>query len=124
MSNSLQTFSKLYRGRTDAYGLYDPTLDREYKTVKAPVTTELYNKHLAGEISLGVIPITPEGKCSAGWVDDDSHKKDKSKPVQKYNYNKLIEKINLLRLPVVVTKSKSGGAHIGLFLINHILQEM
>ena len=132
MSNSLQTFSKLYRGRTDAYGLYDPTLDREYKTVKAPVTTELYNKHLAGEISLGVIPITPEGKCSAGWVDDDSHKKDKSKPVQKYNYNKLIEKINLLRLPVVVTKSKSGGAHIGLFFdkpypardVRHILKKV
>ena len=77
MFNALRTFCKLYKGRTDAYGLYDPTLDREYKTVRAPVTTELYKKHLAGEISLGEIPITPDGKCSGGWVDDDSHKKDK-----------------------------------------------
>ena len=132
MINSLQTFSNLYRGRTDVYGIYDPTLAKEYRTVKASLTIELYKKHLAGEISLGVIPITPDGKCSEGWVDDDSHKKDKSKPVQKYNYNKLIEKINLLKLPVVVTKSKSGGVHIGLFFdkpypardVRHILKKV
>ena len=82
MSNSLQTFLNLYRGRTDAYGVFNPTLAKEYQTIKAPLTTEHYKKHLAGEISLGVIPITPDGKCSEGWVDDDSHKKDKSKPVQ------------------------------------------
>lgn len=115
MIDAAQTLRKLYKGRTDAYGLYDPTLDKEYKTVKAPVTNELVNKHLTGEISLGYIPITPDGKCSAGFVDDDSHKKDKSKPVQKYDYNKLLQKIKFLNLPVVVTKSKSGGAHIGLF---------
>ena len=115
MINPLLIFRNLYKGRTDAYGLHDPTLDKEYKTVRAPVTTELYNKHLEGQHSLGFIPITPDGKCSAGFVDDDSHKKDKSKPVQKYDYNKLLHKINSLGLPVVVTKSKSGGAHIGLF---------
>ena len=132
MINAAQTFSKLYRGRTDAYGIYDPTLDREYKTVKAPLTTELYKQHLEGKISLGVIPITPDGKCSEGWVDDDKHKSDKSKPVQKYDYNNLLHKINSLGLPVVVTKSKSGGAHIGLFFdkpypardVRHILKKV
>ena len=116
MINPLLIFRNLYKGRTDAYGLHDPTLDKEYKTVRAPVTTELYNKHLEGQHSLGFIPITPDGKCSAGFVDDDSHKKDKSKPVQKYDYNKLLHKINSLGLPVVVTKSKSGGAHIWIFV--------
>ena len=132
MSNSLQTFLNLYKGRTDAYGVFNPTLAKEYQTIKAPLTTELYKKHLAGDISLGVIPITPDGKCSEGWVDDDSHKSDKSKPVQKYDYNKLIKKINLLNFPVVVTKSKTGGAHIGLFLdkpypardVRHILKKI
>ena len=90
MSNSLQTFLNLYKGRTDAYGVFNPTLAKEYQTIKAPLTTELYKKHLAGEISLGVIPITPDGKCSEGWVDDDKHKSDKSKPVQKYDYNNLL----------------------------------
>ncbi len=132
MSNSIQTFLNLYKGRNDAYGVFNPALAKEYQTVKAPLTTELYKKHLAGEISLGVIPITPDGKCSAGWVDDDSHKSDKSKPVEKYDYNKLLQKINLLNLPVVITKSKTGGAHIGLFFdkpypardVRHILKKV
>ena len=131
MINAAQTFSNLYKGRTDAYGTFNPGDEKEYETVKQPLTVELYNKHLAGEISLGVIPITPNGRCSAGFIDDDSHKKDKSKPIQKYDYNKLLHKINALELPVVVTKSKSGGAHIALFLdkaypakdVRHILKK-
>ena len=77
MINAAQTFSNLYKGRTDAYGTFNPGDEKEYETVKQPLTVELYNKHLAGEISLGVIPITPNGRCSAGFIDDDSHKKDK-----------------------------------------------
>lgn len=131
MINATQTFSNLYKGRTDAYGVFDPALAKEYETVKQPLTLQHYNKHLAGEISLGVIPITPDDRCSAGFIDDDSHKKDKSKPIQKYDYNKLLHKINSLGLPVVVTKSKSGGAHIALFLdkaypakdVRHILKK-
>ena len=41
MIDAAQTFSKLYKGRIDAYGIYDPTLAREYQAVKAPLTTEL-----------------------------------------------------------------------------------
>ena len=132
MIDAAQTFSKLYKGRTDAHGTFNPALERAYATVKQPLTLQLYNKHLAGEISLGVIPITPDNKCSAGFIDDDSHKKDKSKPVQKYDYNNLLHRINSLGLPVVVTKSKSGGAHIGLFFdkpypardVRHILKKV
>ena len=103
---SIETFQKLHQGRTDAYGVYDTTTGK-YLTIKSKLTSEQFKQHLAGKISLGVIPITPDGKCSYGVVDDDYHHKN-----VKYDYNNLLQKIKLLRLPVNVYKSKSGGAHI------------
>ena len=110
--DSLEIFQKLHQGRTDAYGVYDPITD-EYDTKKEALSLEQYKQHLEGKISLGIIPITPDGKCSYGIVDDDRHHK---KINFNYDYNKLLQKIKLLRLPVTVYKSKSGGAHIALHL--------
>jgi len=129
--DSLEIFQKLHQGRTDAYGVYDPIAD-EYETMKEALSLGQYKQHLEGKISLGIIPITaetPDGKCSYGIVDDDDHHK---KINFKYDYNKLLQKIKLLRLPVNVYKSKSGGAHIALYLdkpypakdVRHILKKV
>ena len=110
------SFKSFFSGRNDVYVLFDGI---NYRTVKETLTKEQYQQHLDGEISLGVIPITPEGNCRFGVIDDDSHKSDKSKPVQAYDYNKLLKRIDLLGLPLTVYKSKSGGAHIKLLLDKH-----
>jgi hypothetical protein len=125
---SIETFQKLHQGRTDAYGVYDPAAEagKEYLTIKKNLTPKQYQDHLAGLISLGVIPITPDGKCSYGIIDDDYHHKN-----GKYDYNNLRQKIKLLRIPVNVYKSKSGGAHMAVYLdqpypakdVRHILKK-
>ena len=107
------SFKSFFSGRNDVYVLFD---GKNYRTVKGTLTKEQYQQHLDGEISLGVIPITPEGNCRFGVIDDDSHKSDKSKPIQQYDYKKLLKKIEILGLPLTVYKSKSGGAHIKLLL--------
>ena len=84
-----ETFKNLNRGLTDAYVLWD---GKNYKTVHANVTDDLYKKHVDGKLSLGIIPITRDGKCSFAVIDDDTHKADKSKDVQVYNYKKLLKK--------------------------------
>jgi hypothetical protein len=106
-----ETFKNLNRGRTDAYVLLNGD---KYTTIQGNLTDDHYKQHLEGKISLGVIPITPDGNCRFGIIDDDSHKADKSKPIQKYNYNNLLKKLKILGIVATVFKSKNGGAHIKL----------
>ena len=73
-----------------------------------PVTENLWRNHLQGtEPSLGIIPIDDENKCIWGCIDIDSY--------AGFDHKKLINKIKLLNLPLVVCRSKSGGAHVFCF---------
>jgi hypothetical protein len=51
--------------------------DGTYRYVKGQPTTKLYQQHLEGKISLGIVPITDKGNCRFGALDLDDHKKDK-----------------------------------------------
>ena len=104
-------FSEIFAGNTDHYGLF---YKGRHIFKHEPVTKNLYEKHLNGELSLGIIPIRADGKCKFGCLDLDDHKKG---GLQKdFDYKKLLEKIKFLKLPLVVCRSKSGGAHCYLFL--------
>ena len=72
------------------------------------VTDDMWLKHLQGtEPSLGIIPITDSNTCKWGCIDIDSY--------AGFDHKKLIEKIKSLNLPLLVFRSKSGGAHVFLF---------
>ena len=104
-------FSEIFAGNTNGYGLYN---GKGHTFVKNPVTKELYEQHLTGKISLGIVPIRADGKCKFGALDIDDHKNSEIK--KDFDYKKLLEKIKFLKLPLVVCRSKSGGAHAYLFL--------
>ena len=74
---------------------------------REPVTDDLWQKHLDGKDSLGVIPINDDNKCKWGCIDIDSY--------AGFDHKKLINKIDKLNLPLLVFRSKSGGAHVFLF---------
>jgi hypothetical protein len=81
----------------------------EYKTVYSAVTAELWQKHLNGEIIIGVKPeLNDKAKWGCIDVDPSSYKDFKSK--------KFVNIIQEYKLPLVPVKSKSGGLHIFLFL--------
>ena len=121
-----KAFEKLFSGLQRGYGLLHGDV---YRYVKGQPTTELYQQHLEGKISLGIVPITDKGNCKFGIIDDDSHKKGGVK--KDFDYNTLLKKIKFLKLPLTVFKSKSGGAHCYLFLnkfypaidVRHILKK-
>jgi len=72
------------------------------------VTDDHFQKHLTGiEPTLGIIPINEEDLCKWGCIDVDSY--------AGFDHQKLLKKIQTLKLPLVVCRSKSGGAHIFLF---------
>jgi hypothetical protein len=68
----------------------------------------LWQSHLDGEPpALGIIPINEYNQCKWGCIDIDIYNLD---------HKKLIQKIQKHNLPIVVFRSKSGGAHVFLFV--------
>lgn len=82
-------------------------IKRTAKTLREPVTEELWRQHLQGARPLGVITIREDDCCVWGCVDVDSYT---------VNHAELVGRITKLGFPLVVCKSKSGGAHIFIFL--------
>ena len=112
----IERFKNIFRGLERARGVtYVDKKSADGQKIKGrsfvqrePVTDELWSNHLQGiEPSLGIIPITDENKCQWGCIDVDSY--------AGFDHLKLINKIKLLKLPLIVFRSKSGGAHIFLF---------
>ena len=79
---------------------------------REPVTDLLWQQHLEGTESLGVIPINDENNCKWGCIDIDSY--------AGFDHLELIKKINKLNLPLIVFRSKSGGAHVFLFTEDYV----
>ena len=111
----IERFKNIFQGLERAHGVTkigqsngDGTKVKGQSFVKRePVTDELWQNHLNGKDSLGVIPINDNNQCRWGCIDIDSY--------AGFDHKKLIQKIKFLKLPLVVFRSKSGGAHVFLF---------
>lgn len=107
-----EQFMARFKGLDRAYGRYDiqgTKADSVKKTgrastVQAPLTLDLWVKHLSGEQGLGVVPITDDSNCVWGCIDVDVYDIDINK----------VEK-DTAKLPIIVCRSKSGGVHAFLF---------
>lgn len=109
-----QSFMRLFGGMSSAYGTYRVS-DSGKKGVKntgraqthrEPLTIAQWRNHLAGKIGLGVIPIREDNTVVWGCLDIDEYHLD---------LQKLAKKINELKLPLLVCRTKSGGAHVFAF---------
>lgn len=115
----MRSLPDLFRGRDDVFGYYGNISNAKASgrgkrvaaasTKREPVTSELWQRHLSGESRLGIVPVLKDGKCWWFCIDVDH-----------YQEHGLLEeicaKIDELGLPLCVTRSKSGGAHIWCFL--------
>ena len=81
--------------------------DSKSMIVREPLTEALVQLHIDGKSGVGAIPINEENKCQFGALDID---------VYDLNHNEMQDKIQTLKLPLVHCRSKSGGAHLYLFL--------
>ena len=78
------------------------------KTVKTVgADSKHWQKHLDGEQGLGIIPIDEDNLVKWGAIDID---------IYSLNLEKLVAKIEEFKLPLVVCRSKSGGALVYCFL--------
>jgi len=116
----MDKFKQIFSGLTIAYGQYQPGDRGENGSkqqgkafiVRKNVTDELWTNHLKGEgAALGIIPITENNDCRWGCIDIDEYNLD---------HTSLIKSIRDLKLPVILCRSKSGGAHVFLFTKENI----
>jgi hypothetical protein len=111
---SIEKFKKIFSGLDIAYGTYiiegsraDGKQNGKAAVIHKPPTDELWTKHLKGvEPSLGIIPIRADNTCTWGAIDIDMYPLD---------HTALVKKIRKLELPLIVFRSKSGGAHCYMF---------
>ena len=118
--HQIESFKEIFKGLERAHGVTkvgqsngDGTKVQGKSFIKRePVTDELWLKHLQGTESLGIIPINDNTQCRWGCIDIDSY--------AGFDHKKLVNKISSLDLPLIVCRSKSGGAHVFLFTSNYV----
>jgi hypothetical protein len=114
-----EQFSKLFAGLRKAYGCYRPSdgsnhgkQKGQYRIVSEDIDDnkllELWENHLGGQESLGIVPIREDNSCVWGALDIDIYPVKHTELIQKF--------IKQNDLPFVITRSKSGGAHCYVFM--------
>ena len=79
--------------------------------MEIPVTLDLWKQHLDGKRPLGIVPIMEDATCVWGGIDIDE-----------YNVNLLevVARVEQLKFPLVACRSKSGGLHLWLFMLEPV----
>lgn len=105
-------FMALYKGNQRSYGVFNPNSRTQMTTVKTAYTDENARSHLEGELGLGMVPILDDDTCWWAALDIDVHGPNKVE----VDLMQIEQKVVRAALPLIVCRSKSGGAHCYLFL--------
>jgi len=120
-SADAQRLHQLFAGLERAHGYYSVDgkpnekgkIEGTRYTVKEPVTDEKWQRHLDGiyntfPYGLGIVPVRDDGTVMFGAIDIDVYKG--------LDLKKLAQRSKEFGLPLIVCRTKSGGAHLYLFL--------
>ena len=111
----IDKFINIFEGLERAYGQFKKNDKKLSVKVEGrpwiehkPLTKQLWENHLNGVGNrLGVFPLKDNGTCKWGAIDID---------VNNYDYENLLNKIRELKLPLIMFRSKSGRAHVYMFM--------
>ena len=108
---------ELFRGFESAHGQYrvnskeaDGKMSGRALTISEPASEDNFKEHLnGGEYILGIIPLLKDNSCHFGVIDIDIRGDVK--------LNETLESLEkkIRNTPLVLCRSKSGGAHLYLF---------
>lgn len=102
-------FMALYPGLDRIRGVWKKTNRAE--TLHEQPIIDHFVDHLNGDTGIGVVPIDDESMVRWGAIDIDAHEEGTS-----IDLDPIWEKIQELKLPLVLCQSKSQGAHLYLYL--------
>lgn len=110
--NNTERFMRLFRGYEKRHGRY--TVEKQEDsgkytgkahTVDQPPEIADFEAHLKGERGIGIIPLTSDNRCYFAAIDIDEY------PVDHLKIAWAVKD-----MPLFVTRSKSNGAHVWLFI--------
>lgn len=116
-------FNQLFAANPSVYGQTtltgkvrerDGKQDSKSYLVKAPLTVDVWVEHIEGKKLIGCTPILEDNKVAWGALDIDVYQDTDT-------IEDLKKSINEHKLPFVLCRSKSGGAHVYLFLAEAIV---
>jgi len=115
MHQCTHAMMNLFAGFNSAFGLYQLTgevknnvkLVGKAATKREIMSPELWDNHLMGRQGLGIIPINENSQVKFAAIDIDKYD---------INHHEIQKKINNYSLPLVLCRSKSGGAHLYMFM--------
>lgn len=122
--SNAERLNALFSGLDRAYGVFkilhkneskNGKLEGRAETIRGSVNAALWLDHILGKQGVGIIPIKDNSTCSFAAIDID---------INDINHNDLEEKIIKMDLPLLVCKSKSGGAHLFCFFKEPIKAEI
>tara|TARA_R110000822_G_scaffold65575_3_gene160461 strand:+ start:15394 stop:16917 length:1524 start_codon:yes stop_codon:yes gene_type:complete len=110
-----EEFYNLFKGSDIAHGTFvvknnrasDGKKQGSAKILREPTTIEMWQEHLKGGVGLGIIPIRSDNKCRWGAIDIDDYA---------VSHKELVAKLKENKIPAVVGRTKSGGAHVWIFV--------
>jgi hypothetical protein len=110
----MNKFKEIFEGLKIAYGQYQKGERSENGKqkgkafiVRKNVSDDLWENHIKGEgPALGIIPINENNNCKWGCIDIDEYN---------FDHIGLLKNIRRFKFPLIVCRSKSGGAHVFLF---------
>lgn len=108
---------RLFRGGDKTRGVFHPDRPKpqDLETVEGALTEELFRNHILGVKGVGVVPITDNADCWFGAIDLDAHG-----DLPDLDLSELESRVRELDMPLTVCRSKSGGAHLYVFLTEPI----
>ena len=113
MQETFTRFFTLFKGSNRAHGIFqiETSIDAKQKGKAKTVRSggaelEHWEEHIKGNNGLGVIPITEKNKVCWGCIDIDVYPLD---------IPHIVHLVEHQKFPMVVCRSKSGGAHVFLF---------
>jgi hypothetical protein len=117
-----QRFYDLFKGSDIAHGTYvvktsrasDGKKQGTAKVIREATTVAMWEEHLKGGTGLGIIPIRSDNTCQWGAIDIDQYD---------VSHKQLVTTLRENKIPAVVGRTKSGGAHVWIFLTEAVEAE-
>ncbi|ARB06130.1 primase [Dinoroseobacter phage vB_DshS-R5C] len=123
--NNAERFERLFDGYRKRFGRYDLAGRKSAKgkeegkatTVDQELTSDLYGKHIEGEVGIGVIPLRADNTVHFAAIDVDVYSEE-DREKRKLTHEDVASAV--ADSPLIVTRSKSNGVHVWLFMKNAV----
>jgi AAA domain/TOTE conflict system, Archaeo-Eukaryotic Primase domain len=100
-----EAFRAVWRGHSDRSRYHCPT-EGNPTSHNGSATAKDFDAHLAGKFCLSLVPVNEAGQCRWAAIDVD---------LDTIDHGVLAKEVERRRMPLIVCRSKSGGAHLFVF---------